>query len=109
MKAVVIEKHGSIDSLAYRDWPDPMPRAGDVIVAVRAVGLNHLDVFMRRGMPGVKVTLPFISGGDIAGVVHACGGDVSAWTTGQRVAVNPITADGMLGEQIHGGMAEFVR
>lgn len=109
MKAVLIERHGPPDNLSYGDWPDPSARAHDVIVAVRAVGLNHLDVFVRRGMPGVTLPMPFISGGDIAGVIQSCGSAVHDWRVGDRVAVNPITEDGMLGEQIHGGMAELVR
>ena len=63
MKAVVIEKQGSVDNLAYREWPDPEVRPGDVLIKVKAVGLNHLDVFVRRGMPGFPVPMPFISGG----------------------------------------------
>lgn len=109
MKAVLIESHGPIANLHYREWPDPALRPDDVLVEVKAVGLNHFDLFVRKGMPGVRLPMPFISGGDIAGVVGKCGANVSEWRVGDRVAVNPITADGMLGEQIHGGMAELVR
>jgi len=109
VKAVVIEKQGSIDNLAYRDWPDPQPRPGDVLIRVKAVGLNHLDVFVRRGMPGFPVPTPFISGGDIAGVIAGLGSDVKGWKVGDRVAVNPMTPDGMVGEEVQGGMAEMVR
>ncbi|GAB4183346.1 MAG: zinc-binding dehydrogenase [Thalassobaculales bacterium] len=109
MKAVVIEKQGGVENLSYRDWPDPEPRAKDVIIAVRAVGLNHLDVFVRRGMPGFPVPTPFISGGDIAGVIKAVGSAVTRWKPGDRVAANPMTPDGMVGEEAQGGMAEQVR
>ncbi len=108
MKAAVIEKQGGFDGLSYRDWPDPMPDADDVIVRVKAVGLNHLDVFVRRGMPGFPVPMPFISGGDIAGVVDSVGADVTGWAPGDRVVVNPATAKGMLGEERMGGLAELV-
>lgn len=109
MKAVVIEKQGSIDNLTYRDWPDPEVRPGDVLIKVKAVGLNHLDVFVRRGMPGFPVPTPFISGGDISGEIIALGKDVTGWKAGDRVAVNPMTPDGMVGEEVQGGMAELVR
>lgn len=109
MKAVVIEKQGSIEHLNYREWPDPVPRDGDVLIKVKAVGLNHLDVFVRRGMPGFPVPMPFISGGDIAGEIVGLGKDVTGWKVGDRVAVNPMTPDGMVGEEVQGGMAEMVR
>lgn len=108
MKAAVIERQGSIDNLSYRDWPDPTPEVDEVLLSVRAVGLNHLDIFARRGMPGVQLAMPFISGGDIAGVIHACGAQVQGWRPGDRVAVNPITRRGMIGEEVQGGMAEYI-
>ena len=55
MKAAVIEKQGGVENISYRDWPDPEARPGDVVVRVRACGLNHLDIFVRRGMPGFPV------------------------------------------------------
>lgn len=109
MKAVVISEHGGPDKLVYRDWPEPEPRAGDVVVRVRAVGLNYLDIFARRGMPGVSIPLPFISGGDIAGEIERLGSGVADWRVGDRVVVNPKTADGLIGEEVPGGLAEKVR
>ncbi|HZQ75668.1 MAG TPA: zinc-binding dehydrogenase [Burkholderiales bacterium] len=109
MKALVIERQGGVENLAWRDWPDPQLRAGDVLVRVRAVGLNHLDIFVRRGMPGFPVKTPFISGGDIVGEVAALGAGVSGWRVGERVAVHPMTPEGMMGEAIQGGMAELAR
>jgi alcohol dehydrogenase len=109
LKAVVIERQGGVEHLAWRDWPDPELRASDVLLRVRAVGLNHLDVFVRRGMPGFPVKTPFISGGDIVGEVAALGAEASGWRVGERVAVNPMTPEGMMGEAIQGGMAELVR
>jgi alcohol dehydrogenase len=109
MKAAVIEKQGGLENLVYRDWPDPIPRDGEVLVKVRGCGLNHLDIFVRRGMPGFPVPMPFISGGDIAGEIAAIGGGVSGWQVGDRVALHPVTHEGMMGEEILGGMAEYVR
>jgi alcohol dehydrogenase len=109
MKAAVIEKQGGLENLMYRDWPDPIPREGEVLLRVRACGLNHLDIFVRRGMPGFPVPVPFISGGDIAGEIAALGPRVNGWCVGDRVALHPVTHEGMMGEEIPGGMAEYVR
>jgi len=109
MKAAVIERQGGLDGLSYREWPDPVPGPNDVVLAVEAIGLNHLDIFVRRGMPGFPVKTPFISGGDIAGVIVRLGENVQGWLLGDRVLVNPITDEGMIGEQIQGGMAELAR
>ena len=109
MKAAVIEKQGGLENLVYREWPDPEPRAGEVLLKVRGCGLNHLDIFVRRGMPGFPVPMPFISGGDIAGEIAELGEDVTGWKAGDRVALHPVTHEGMMGEEIPGGMAEYVR
>lgn len=109
MKAAVIEKQGELDNLVYREWPDPVPRDDEVLVKVRGCGLNHLDIFVRRGMPGFPVPMPFISGGDIAGEIAALGVSVTGWNVGDRVALHPVTREGMMGEEILGGMAEYVR
>jgi len=109
MKAAVIEKQGGLENLVYREWPDPEPRAGEVVVRVRGCGLNHLDIFVRRGMPGFPVPMPFISGGDIAGEIAGLGQGVTDWKIGDRVALLPVTHEGMMGEEIPGGMAEYVR
>ena len=109
MKAAVIEKQGGLENLVYRDWPDPIPREGEVLLRVRACGLNHLDIFVRRGMPGFPVPVPFISGGDIAGDIAALGPRVNGWSIGDRAALHPVTHEGMMGEEIPGGMAEYVR
>jgi NADPH:quinone reductase-like Zn-dependent oxidoreductase len=69
MKALAFSEHGGLDKLAYRDVPDPSIGAGDVLVKVRACALNHLDLFVREGLPGLKLPLPFWSGCDIAGDV----------------------------------------
>ncbi|MDB5598356.1 MAG: zinc-binding alcohol dehydrogenase [Xanthobacteraceae bacterium] len=109
MKAIVFDRHGGVENLIYRDCPDPVARATDVIVRVRAAGLNYLDIFARRGMPNITIPLPFISGGDIAGEIESVGNSVTGWKIGDRVVVNPKTDDGLIGEEIHGGLAERVR
>jgi alcohol dehydrogenase len=109
VKAAVIERQGGLENLVYREWPDPIPRNGEALVRVRACGLNHLDIFVRRGMSGFPVPMPFISGGDVAGEIAALGGGVDGWMPGDRVALHPVTHEGMMGEQIPGGLAEYVR
>ena len=109
MKAAVIEKHGGIENIVFRDFPDPEIGPGDIKVRVRACGLNHFDLFVRRGMPGFPVPMPFISGGDIAGEVAGFGSEVQGWEIGERVLVDPLTDEGMIGEKLLGGMAQYVR
>ena len=108
MKAAVIEKQGGVENIVYRDWDDPAPGPGEVIVRVAACGLNHLDIFVRRGMPGFPVPMPFISGGDIAGTIDRLGDGVTGWNIGDRVTMNPQTDHGMIGEELIGGLAELV-
>ena len=108
MKAAVIEQQGGVENIVYRDWDDPEPAAGEVRVRVAACGLNHLDIFVRRGMPGFPVPMSFISGGDIAGTIDALGDGVAGWSVGDRVTMNPQTDHGMIGEELIGGLAELV-
>jgi len=109
MKAAVIEAQGGIENIVYRDIEDPEIRPDDVKLRVHACGLNHLDVFVRRGMPGWPVKLPFISGGDIAGEIAELGSEVTGWKVGERCIVHPETPDGMMGEVVRGGMAQYCR
>ena len=112
MKAAVVREHGGPDRLNYEtDFPDPAPREGDVIVAVKAASLNYHDVFTRRGMPGIKVPMPAIMGLDVAGEIAEVGAGVSGWKKGDRVVVDPINRveGGLMGETIHGGLAELCR
>jgi alcohol dehydrogenase len=112
MKAAVVREHGGLDRLNYEtDFPDPKPGEGDVIVAVKAASLNYHDVFTRRGMPGVKVPMPRIMGLDVAGEIAEIGPGVAGWKKGDRVLVDPINRveGGLMGETIHGGLAELCR
>jgi alcohol dehydrogenase len=109
MKAAVIEKQGGIENIVYRDFPDPKIGPDDILVRVKACGLNYFDVFVRRGMPGLPVPMPWISGGDVAGEVAAFGADVKGWKVGDRCLVDPLTNEGMMGEEVLGGFAEYCR
>ena len=66
MKAVLFHEHGGPEVLKYEDAPDPKPGRGDVLIDVKATSINHIDIFLRRGMPGVRVPLPKIAGCDAA-------------------------------------------
>jgi NADPH:quinone reductase-like Zn-dependent oxidoreductase len=88
MKAVRIHQFGGPEVLVYEDIPDPQPRKDEVLVRVKACSLNHLDVWVRKGLPGVK--LPHILGSDIAGEVASLGEYVTAFKPGQRVLISPM-------------------
>lgn len=88
MKAVRIHQFGGPEVLIYEDVPDPKPRKDQVLVRVKACSLNHLDVWVRKGLPGVKV--PHIPGSDMAGEIVEIGEYVTGLKTGQRVMVAPM-------------------
>src|SRR6516225_1791910 len=88
MKAVRIHEFGGPEVLRYEDAPDPELRKDHVLIRVRACALNHLDLWVRKGLPGVK--LPHILGSDIAGEVAEVGEYVSQLTPGQRVLLAPM-------------------
>ena len=89
MKAVRIHEHGGPEVLRYEDVPEPAIRPDEVLLRVRACALNHLDLFVRAGLPGVKFHLPHILGSDIAGEVVAVGELCRRVKPGQRVIVSP--------------------
>ncbi|PSP99497.1 alcohol dehydrogenase [Halobacteriales archaeon QS_5_70_17] len=87
MKAVQFEEHGERDVLEYAEFEDPSPDDDEVLVDVKAAGLNHLDVWTRRGLPGVDLEMPHVPGSDAAGVVTEVGEGVTRFEPGDRVAV----------------------
>jgi NADPH:quinone reductase-like Zn-dependent oxidoreductase len=87
MKAVRIHQFGGPEVLTYEDIPDPQLRKDQVLVRVKACALNHLDIWVRKGLPGVK--LPHILGSDIAGEVVEAGEYLSGFSPGQRVLIAP--------------------
>ena len=88
MKAVRIHQFGGPEVLTYEDIPDPQPRKDQVLVRVKACSLNHLDLWVRKGLPGVK--LPHILGSDVAGEIAEVGEYVTGLKAGQRVIVAPM-------------------
>ena len=123
MKAIRIHQHGGPEVLRYEEVPDPVAGPTEVLVQVRACALNHLDIFVRQGLPGIA--LPHIPGADVAGVIAKVGAQVQGLSQGQRVIVNPSLSCGhceyciqgqdslcdsyrILGEQVDGGYAEYL-
>jgi len=125
VKATVFKQHGGPEVLEYTDVPEPTLRANEVIVEVKACALNHLDIFVRNGMPGIEIPLPHILGCDVAGVVREVGELVTWVKAGDEVMVQPGVSCGhceaclsgrdnmcreydMVGYRRNGGYAEFV-
>ncbi len=87
MKAFQLMAHGTPGHFELRDVPEPIPQRGEVVVEVRACGLNHLDLWLEAGGLPVKPSLPRTPGGEIAGVIVSLGEGVNDWRAGDRVAV----------------------
>jgi NADPH:quinone reductase-like Zn-dependent oxidoreductase len=126
MKAIRFQQHGGPEVLQFTDAPDPVIRPNEVLVRVKACALNHLDLWVRRGLPGVSIPLPHIPGSDVAGEIAQIGADVTTVKVGQKVVLAPGVTCGKcpacisghdnscrqftnLGYLIDGGCAEFVR
>lgn len=114
MRAVIVTEHGDRDVLKrVADHPEPTPGPDEVIVEVQACAVNPHDIFSRRGMPGIRIPLPLVTGSDIAGTISAIGSNVQDWRLGDRVLVDPIYDRpkgglAMIGERRDGGRAERV-
>ncbi len=126
MKAVRFHEHGGPEVLRYEDAPDPVINATEVLVRVKACAMNHLDLWVRQGIPGWKIPLPHIVGSDVAGEVAAVGDLVKGVEPGQRVLLSPGVSCGkcarcvagddnlcrdyyVFGSAQDGGYAEYVR
>ncbi len=125
MRAMLMTARGGPEVLQMADVPTPQPGPGEVLVRVRAVALNHLDVWVRRGAASPKLPLPHTLGSDVAGEIAALGAGVTDLEEGQAVVLNPGVSCGhceaclsgrdnlcrhyqILGEHRAGGCAEFV-
>jgi NADPH:quinone reductase-like Zn-dependent oxidoreductase len=89
VKATIFKQHGGPEVLEYTDVPQPTVRANEVLVEVKACALNHLDIFVRNGMPGIEIPLPHILGSDVAGIVREVGELVTWVKPGDEVMVQP--------------------
>ena len=125
MKAIIFSEHGGPEVLRYAEVREPEIRASEVLVRVRACALNHLDLWVRRGMPGIRIPMPHIPGSDIAGEAARVGEKVSGVQPGERVLLSPGISCGhcvyclrgddnlcrqytLFGFGVDGGYAEYV-
>ena len=127
MLAVTVRAHGGPEQILIDDVPRPEPPGPrDVVVALKAAALNHLDLFVLAGLPGVPPAFPHVAGADGAGVVEAVGAEVTDVAPGDRVVLNPglschaceycragehslCTTFRLLGEHVGGTFTEAIR
>jgi NADPH:quinone reductase-like Zn-dependent oxidoreductase len=124
MRAAISHEHGGPEVVRIEQVARPQAGPGEVLVQVRAAALNHLDLWVRRGIP-IETTMPHIGGSDVAGVIAEAGDGVDAGRVGERVVINPSLWCGrcrecargqesmcerfrILGEHTNGGFAEYV-
>lgn len=125
MRAALFRRHGGPEVMEVAEIPTPTPGPGEVQIRVKAAALNHIDLWLRRGLPSLKVELPHVSGGDACGSVSALGAGVRGVSEGDRVVINPGLTCGrcreclggrdnlcaefrMLGEHTDGAEGEYV-
>lgn len=125
MKAICFYEHGGPEVLRYAEVDEPATASDQALIKVEACALNHLDIWVRRGWPGLELSMPFWGGADVAGEIVELGDEVKEWRIGQRVVVDPgintfkdeFTRRGehtlspgyhILGENMPGGLAEYV-
>ncbi len=125
MQATFFEKHGGPEVLQYGELKEPVAGPGEVLVSVKACAMNHLDIWVRQGLPGIQIPMPHILGTDVSGVVLEVGKGVKLFKKGDRVIASPgqlplHAAEGfeardsyspefqVLGLQTQGGYAEKV-
>ncbi len=125
MKALFFNEHGPSDVLRFGEAADPAAGPGEALVRVKAVALNHLDIWVRRGWPGLALEMPHIGGSDVAGLVAGYGPGASGPPLGTPVVIDPGIVTGedewtrrgeesvsplykILGENLRGGFAEYV-
>jgi NADPH:quinone reductase-like Zn-dependent oxidoreductase len=125
MRAAIIKQHGPPSSIFFEERSIPEPSATQCLIRVRACGLNHLDLWARRGVPGHRFPLPLIPGSDITGTIEKVGSAVKQFKAGDRVILNPgiscgqcekcrvnqehLCAQwGLLGESADGGCQEYI-
>ncbi len=126
MRALYFGSHGETSRLVLGERPTPRPGGGEALVRLRTASLNHLDLFVLRGMPGIPIELPHIGGADGAGTVAEVGEGVTGWGIGDDVVLNPglwcgtcefcvrgeesqCVRFGIVGEHVDGTFAEYVK
>ncbi len=124
MKAAIFQKHGGPEVIEIADVATPQVLPGQALIAVHAAAMNHLDLWARRGLPGLRLEFPHIGGSDMAGTIAEVGEGVEDLEPGMRVLVNPSLWCGhcewcrqgqeslcnsfkIIGEHLNGGFAEY--
>jgi NADPH:quinone reductase-like Zn-dependent oxidoreductase len=102
MKAVTLRAHGGPEVLQVEELPDPIAGPGEVRVRVGAVALNHVDLWVRRGLPHLKLPMPFLLGADVAGTIDQVGPAAAGLQVGDEVVVNPVFSCGRCEECLSG-------
>ncbi len=125
MKAILFHQHGGPEVLQYADFPTPEPKAGEALVRLRVASLNHVDVTVRKGWPGLRLEFPHINGADGAGEIIQLGDGVTDFSIGDHVVINANIGCGkceyciagsdnmcrdwnLLGETMRGTYAEYI-
>ncbi len=125
MKAILFYHHGGPEVLEYAEIPTPEPLEGQALVKINVAALNHMDVLVRQGWPGIRLEYPHILGADGAGEIAALGPGVAGWSVGERVVIDANLSCGhcdhcragmdnrcrvwrLLGETIRGTYAEYL-
>lgn len=125
MKALVLKAHGEISQVALEEVEAPKPKRGEVLINIKAAALNHLDLWVIKGMPGLKLQFPHVLGADGSGVVAQVGEGVARVKRGDPIMINPglncgtcefcemgeqslCAKFGILGEHVSGTFAEYV-
>ena len=125
MKAVLLESHGPPSILQYKEIPDPVCNKFQVKIQIKSSSINHLDLWVRAGIPGLHINLPLVMGADGAGLISEVGSEVSGFNVGDRVVIQPGVFDpkcklsqagrenlsptyGILGETHNGVQSEYV-
>lgn len=124
MRAAIFHENGGPEVVRIEELPRPSPGPGEVLLEAKAAALNHLDLWVRRGLP-IETTMPHIGGSDVAGVIVEAGDGVDAARVGERVVLNPSLWCGecewcrrgeesmclryrIIGEHTNGGFAEYL-
>ena len=125
MIAVRFHRHGGPEELKVESIDPPEPKKNEVLIKVNACALNHLDLWIRRGLPSLKINLPHILGSDISGTISEIGSEVQNFQKGDEVLVSPGVSCGhchycvndmenlcrhyeIIGETLEGGYAEYI-
>ena len=125
MKAVQIHKHGNLDVLQFNNISEPRCEKDKVKIKIHASAINHLDIWVRNGLPGVNMRLPMILGSDGSGIIIEKGSDVEGLKMGDEVVIQPgifcgkcahckvgneniCYQYGILGETVNGIQAEYI-